>query len=110
LNLSFGRQLDIRTVHRSRSRAFEINAFGIVPRAVAGALEFVLTGFPIGSAAEMRADRGDHENALGVAHHPDAVRILKLGIHAETEIGWVDDQKLCFWLVERPRKKEAQEH
>ena len=109
-NLPFGCQFDVRTVHRTRSGAFEIDTLGIVPRAVAGALEFVLTGFPIRRAAEVRADRGDHENALGVAHHPDAVRILKLGIHAETEIGRVADQKLRFWLVERPWEEEAQEH
>src|SRR5690349_21486774 len=65
-NLTLGRQLDMRTIHGTRSRAFEIDAFRIVARAVARAFEFVLTGFPVRRAAEVRADRGNHENALGI--------------------------------------------
>ena len=42
---------DLGTVHRSRSRTFEINSLAVVAAAVARALEFVLGWLPIRSAA-----------------------------------------------------------
>src|SRR3989442_2896669 len=97
-------------VHGPRRRSLEIDAFGIVAAAVTRALEFVFGGFPVRRAAQMSAHRVDHEDAFGIAHHPDAVFVLKFRIHAETEIRRVTDEKSGLGFEERARKKESQEH
>src|SRR5215471_10881810 len=109
-DLAFGVEFDVRTVHWPRRGAFEVDALGIVPAAVAGALEFVLTGLPIRRAAQVRADGRDDEDAFGVAHYPDAVLILELGVDAETEIRRIADAELGLGFVERPRKEESEKH
>src|ERR1051326_9165130 len=82
-------------IHGPRRRPLEVHSFGIVATAVARALELVLAGLPVRSAAQVCADRRDDENALGVAHYPDAVLILKLGIHTEAEVRRISDAELC---------------
>src|ERR1017187_10129098 len=109
-NLAFRIQLHVGAIHGSRRRPLEVDAFGIVAAAMARALELVLAGFPVGGAAQVGADSRDHEDALGVAHHPNPEIFLKFGIDAETKIRWVADQEFGFRLVERAWEEEAQEH
>ena len=75
-----------------------------------GALEFVLARLPVRRAAQVRANRRDHEDPFRVAHHPDAVLVLEFGVHAEAEIGRIADFEIGLWLEQRARKEEAQEH
>ncbi len=98
----------MRAIHGTRRGTFEVDAFGIVAAAVARALEFVFAGLPVRRAAQVGADRRDHEDALGVAHHPDAVLILELGIDAESEIRGIADLEAGLRLVQRARKEEAE--
>jgi hypothetical protein len=58
----------------------------------------------------MRANRDDDENALGIADHPDAVVLLKLGVDAETEIRRISDLEFGLRLVEGAREEKAQDH
>lgn len=51
-DLAIWSYLDVGTVHRSRSRTFEVNSLAVVAAAVARALEFVLRWLPIGSATK----------------------------------------------------------
>ena len=100
----------MRPIHRPRRRTLEVDAFGIVAAAVTGALELVLTRLPVRRAPQMRTDRRDHEDTLGVPHDPDAVLVLKLGVHAEAEIGGIADREAGLRLIQSARQKEAQEH
>ena len=50
-DLAIWSYFDMGTVHRSRSRTFEVNSLAVVAAAVARALEFVLGWLPIRSAA-----------------------------------------------------------
>ena len=63
----------------------------VIATAMAWALELVFAGFPVLNAAEMRANRRDHENALAISHHPDSVLALELSIDAVSEIRRVAD-------------------
>src|SRR5690349_24334775 len=85
-DLTFGVELDLRAVHRSRRGAFEVDALAVIATTVTRALEFVLAGFPVGCAAEMSAARIDHKEAIGSARDPDAVLLLPLRIHAYSVI------------------------
>src|ERR1017187_3839101 len=109
-NLPFRIQLHVRAIHGTRRRPLEVDALGVVTAAMARALELVLAGLPVGRASQVGADGRDHEDALGVAHHPNTVVFLKFGIDPEAEIRRVADQKFGFRLVERAREEEAQEH
>jgi hypothetical protein len=55
-DLPFRVEFHVRSIHGPRRGAFEIDAFGVVTTAVTGALEFVLAGLPIGSAAQVCTD------------------------------------------------------
>src|ERR1019366_7324802 len=70
----------------------------------------VLARPPVGRAAQVGADGRDDEYTLGIAHHPDAVLILKFRVHSETEVRGVADAELDLWFVERARIEEAQKH
>jgi hypothetical protein len=100
----------VRTVHGTGCRPFEIDAFGIVARAMAGALELVLARFPVGCATKVRADGRNHEDSFGVADHPDAMRVLKFGIHSKAEVGRKADQEFGLRLIEGAWEEEPQEH
>jgi len=50
-DLSVWGHIEMSSIHRSRSRTFEVDSLAVVAAAVAGALEFVLGWLPIGSAA-----------------------------------------------------------
>src|SRR6185436_2148464 len=110
LDLAFGRDFDVRPVHRTRCGTFEVDAFGIVAGTVTRAFELVLARLPVGCASQVRADRRDDEDAFGIAHHPDPVLVLKFGIDPETEVRRITDQKLGLRLEERSQKEEPQEH
>ena len=109
-NLTIGVELDVSTIHGARCRTLEIDSFSVVAAAMARALELAFAGDPVGSTAEMGADRGDHEDAFAVSHHPDSVLALELGIHAETEIGGVADLEHRIRLIKNPREEEAEKH
>ena len=109
-NLTIGVELDMGAIHGARCRTFEVDSFSVVAAAMARALELAFAGDPVGSTAEMGADRGDHEDAFAVSHHPDSVLALELGIHAETEIGGVADLEHRIRLIKNPREEEAEKH
>jgi len=100
----------MRPVHRAGRRSFKVDPLRIVPAAVAGALEFVLAGFPIRRASQVCADRRDDKDPLRVSHHPDAILILKFSVHAKSVIGRIADSEICFRFIQRSRQEEAQEH
>ena len=62
----------LRTILGPRRGTFEVDSLGVIPTAMARALEFALAGLPVGSAAQVRAHSPDHEDALSVSHHPDS--------------------------------------
>src|ERR1041385_960202 len=90
-NLAIWSQLHICSVHGTRGGAFEVHAFAVIAAAVAGALEFVLAGFPVRCAAEVRATRVNNKDAIRRAVYPDAVLLLPLGIHSKRVIGGIAD-------------------
>src|SRR5437867_3591800 len=90
-DLTGGIELQAGPVHRPRRRPFKVDALAVVAAAVAGALELVLSRFPVGRATQVRTARVDYEEALRVADHPDAVLLLEFRLDAESKIGWVAD-------------------
>src|SRR5690349_18111427 len=109
LDLPVRRQFHTSAIHGPRRRTFEINSFTVVAAAVARALEFVFAGFPIRSAAEMRATRVDDEKAVGRAVYPDAIFLLPLGVHAKRVVGGIADFENGGRFEQRTRKKKSQE-
>ena len=109
-DLPCGVLLEVRPVHGTRRRAFEIDAFGRVTAAVAGTLEFVFRGFPVRRAAQMRAAGEDHKQAVRLAHHPNPVLLFEALVNARLEIRGVTDFENRAGLEKRARKEEAQEH
>ena len=109
-DLTFGVKFDVSAVHGSRRRTFEVDPLSVITAAVTRALELVFTGLPVRSAAEMRANRRDHENTLTVSYYPDSVLALELGVDAVTEVRGVADLEPCTWLVENTWKEKAKEH
>ena len=84
-DLSIGREFNFGSVHGTRRRSFEVDALAVVTAAVARTLEFVFTGLPIRRAAEMRAAGVDYKNPVGSAIDPDAIFLLELGVHSQSE-------------------------
>jgi len=109
-NLPFGIEPYMGAVHGPRGRALEVDSFGIVAAAMAGTFEFVLAGFPIGGASQVRADGGDDENSFGIADHPDAMILLKFRVHPESEVAGIPDSEFGLRFVEHAREEEAQKH
>ena len=99
----------MRPIHRTRRRAFEVDAFAVVPAAVARALELVFAGFPVRGAAQMGAARIDYKNAVGCAIHPDAIFLLKLSVHSQAVLLGVADLETGRRLEQCPRQEEAKE-
>src|SRR5215472_11663823 len=48
-NLPIGREFDVRAVHRTRRRSFEVDSLAVVAATMAGALEFVFAWLPVRS-------------------------------------------------------------
>lgn len=82
-DLAVGSQFYVGSVHWSGSRSFKVDAFVVVPTAVAGTLEFVLAGLPIWGASQMSATRINDKQSIRSAVHPDAVFLLKLSIDTQ---------------------------
>ena len=97
-------------VHRARSGTLEVNALFVISATVAGTLEFVFAGLPIGRATQVRASGKDREYPLGVPDYPDAVRLLESGIDAKSEVGRITDNENRIGLKEGPGKKEPEKH
>ena len=109
-DLAVGAHLDVGSVHRTRSRTFEIDSFAVIAAAVAWTLELGFAGLPVGGAAEMCAPGVDNEEALGVADNPDAELLLKIGIYTKREILWEPDLEGIVSAEDCSRKKEAEKH
>src|SRR5260370_28368248 len=103
------RQFQVRSVNGTRRGPFEVDTFAVVSAPVAGTLEFVLAGFPVGRAAEMRAAGVDDENAVRCTADPDAVLLLPLRIHAQGVIRGITDFENRGRLEERTGEKETKE-
>src|SRR5439155_20084063 len=56
-DLTVRRSFDVGSVHGTRRRIRKVDLFAVVATALARAFEFVLAGFPVGRAAQMRAAR-----------------------------------------------------
>ncbi len=102
--LAFSIQFDVSAIHRPRRRSFEVDSFAVVATAMAGTLEFVFTGFPVGRAAEVRAARINHKHAIGSFVNPDSILLLPLGIDAKCVIRRKANRKLGGSRIERGRK------
>src|SRR5579872_362356 len=102
-NLPIRRQLHSRAVHRTRRWPLKVDPFTVVPAAVAGAFEFVLAGFPIRRAPQMRAARVYHEHAVRSAVHPNPILLLPLRIDTQGIVGRIPNLengrrfKKCTW-------------
>ena len=99
----------VGTVHRARRGAFEVHAFAVIAAAVARTLELVFAGFPVRRAAKMRAAGINHKEPVGSAVHPDAVFLLKLGVHAESVVRGIADFENRGRFEERSWEEEAEE-
>src|SRR6266478_523252 len=108
-DLAVGGQFEVGAIHRTRCGALEIDTFTVVAAAVARAFEFVLAGFPIRRATEMRAARVDDEDAVGRAVDPDAIFLLPLGIDAQRVVGRITDLEDGGRLEERAGEEKTQE-
>src|SRR5580693_2780734 len=109
-NFSRGVEHDVGAVHGTRRWTLEIDPFTVVAAAVAGALEFIFRGLPFGRAAKVRAAGVDHEQAIGLAHDPDAVGHQIALINAQAKIRWEADVEDGVGFVERAGKEETEEH
>src|SRR5262249_38210708 len=96
--LSFGVQFDMSSIHWTRRRSFEVDAFTIVATAVTRTLEFVFTGFPVRRAAEVRATRVDHEQSIRSFSYPDSILLLPLRINPERVVTWWADAEHAGWF------------
>src|SRR5690349_9557814 len=65
-DLAVVREHDARALQRTRSGPLEVHAGAVEAAAVAGALELVLGRQPVGRAPEVRADRDQRVEALGL--------------------------------------------
>ena len=79
-DLAVGSQFYVGSVHWSGSRSFKVDAFVVVPTTVAGTLEFVLAGLPIGRAPQMSATRINDKQTIRSLVYPDAILLLILSV------------------------------
>jgi len=100
----------VRTIHGPRRGTFEIDSLGVITTAMARALEFVLTRLPIRSASQVCTHSPDHEDALGVSHHPDSMLALKFAVDSKAEIAGIADFELGLGFIQNAREEEAQKH
>src|SRR6201987_6314539 len=63
-DLSIWRQFDLRAIHGARRRTFEVDALAVVAAAVAGTLEFIFAGLPVGRGTQMGTAGVDHEKTI----------------------------------------------
>src|SRR5215467_5298279 len=108
-DLAVRSQGDVGAVHWARGRALEVHSFTVISAAVAGAFEFVFSGFPVRSTAEMRTSCVDNKDAVRSTIYPDAVFLLELGVDAEGKVGRVANFKNCGWLEKSAREEKAKE-
>src|SRR5215472_568273 len=108
-NLTVRSQFDVGAVHRTGSRAFEVDSFTVVSTAVARTLELVFARLPIRGATEMGAARVDHKKAVGGAVNPDAIFLLELGVDAEREFRRIADLENGVGFEKSAGKKETEE-
>jgi len=81
-DFSFRIERHLVALQRTRRRAFEVDAIGVVTRAVTGAFELALGGQPGGDAAQVRADVAESGEAAVFFVNPDAEAIFPTLVHA----------------------------
>ena len=86
-DLAVRREFKMRAVHRTRRGTFKVDALAVVSTAVTWTFEFVLAGFPVRSAAQVRAACIDDEEAIRRAIDPDAIFLLKFRINTQRKLG-----------------------
>src|SRR6266436_6622822 len=99
----------MRAIHSTRCRSLKVDTFAVVAASVAGTLELVLAGLPIGCATQMRAASVDDEYAIRRAVHPDAVFLLPLGIDTQGVVRGVADLEYGGGFEERTGKEKTKE-
>ena len=72
--------------------------------------ELIFARLPVGSAAQMRADRGDHEQAVRRPRDPDSVLLLPLGVDSERIVVRRADPKCPRRFKDGARQEKPQEH
>ena len=77
---------------------------------MARALELVLARLPVGRAAEVRAARVDHKQAIGSSCDPDAILLLPFGVDADRVIVRRADAKYAGRFENGPRQEKPDEH
>src|SRR5258705_11745447 len=82
-NLSFGIELDVCAIHRSRGRPFKLDRLAIVAAAVTGTLKLILARLPVRRAAKMGAASIDYKNPIRSLVDPDAVLLLPLRVNTQ---------------------------
>src|SRR5262249_2600112 len=108
-NLPVGRRLHVCAVHGPRSRSLKIHSFAVITTSVTWAFEFVLCGFPIGSAAQVSATSVDHEQAIRSAIYPNPILLLKFCIHSKCEVRRITDFERRARFKKGSWKKETKE-
>jgi hypothetical protein len=97
------------TVHRSRSRTFEVNSLAVIAAAMTRALEFVLGWLPIGRAAQVRAACIDDEKLIRCAVHPNPVLLQIFLVDTERIVGWEPNLEDGRRFKEHTRQEETKE-
>lgn len=87
-DLTFSIEFYMGSIHRSWRWAFKVDSLTVVATSMAGTLEFVFTGFPVGRATEMRTARVDDKEPVRCFGYPNAVLLLPLCIHAQGIVAW----------------------
>jgi hypothetical protein len=109
-NLTLGVEFNFRSIHRPRSRSFEVDPLAVISTSMTRAFEFVLTGFPVGRATQVGATSINDEQPFRVAYDPNPIVLLEFSIHTETKIGGVANAENGLRFKKRSGEEEPQEH
>src|SRR5579872_4258168 len=109
-DLARGVRLDMRAVHGTRRRPFEVDGFGVIAAAVARALELIFARLPFRRAAEVGAAGENHEDAVRLFNNPNAIGHQEALVDSETEVGRKADAEHGVGLIQSSWKEEPQKH
>src|SRR5579863_610635 len=108
-DLTIWRYFDMGTVHRSRSRAFEVDFLAVIAATVTGALEFIFGRLPIGGTTQVRAARIDDEKTIWRPIHPDSILLQPFLVDTEGVFRRVPDLENSGRLKQHARQEESEE-
>lgn len=97
-------------VHWPRRRSFKIDPLAVITATVARAFELVFARFPVGCAAKVSAPGVNHEQSRRGSYDPDAILLLELRVHPQSEIRDRAHGELSLGFKESSREKKPQEH